>query len=46
MEEKDYTWIAGVIYWVVVVAVIVWMFFGNHSNDVWNVEEGVLPSYP
>lgn len=46
MEEKDYSWVAGIIYVLVVLAVIAWMFLGEHSYHVWNVEEGCLPSYP
>lgn len=46
MKEKDYSWVGCIIYLFVVIAVIAWMFLGKHSYDVWNVEEGCLPSYP
>lgn len=46
MKEKDYSWVICIFYLFVVLAVIAWMFLGEHSYDVWNVEEGCLPSYP
>ena len=46
MRKNDYSWVTGIIYVLVVLAVIAWMFLGEHSFHVWNVEESILPSYP
>jgi hypothetical protein len=44
---KDYAWIFGVFYLILVVAFFMWVFLDPASfQDWWNVDEGLLPSYP
>lgn len=47
MEDKDYTWIWGILYFILVIAFFIWAFKNPPSfNDWFDSTQGILPSYP
>lgn len=45
--EKDFSWIWGVLYILMIALFLVWAFNNPPSfNDWWDSTRGILPSYP
>jgi hypothetical protein len=47
MDKEDYSWLWSALYVILVIAFFVWVFLDPPSyDDWWNVDEGLLPSFP
>lgn len=47
MEQEDYSWVWGALYFILILLFWIWVFMDPPSfHDWWNVEDGLLPSYP
>ena len=47
MEREDYSWVWGTLYLILLILFWICVFLDPLSfQDWWNVEEGLLPSYP
>ena len=47
MEDFDFTFLGGIVYFILIVLFFVWVFTNPPSfNDWWDSTQGILPSYP
>ena len=47
MEREDYSGVWGILYLMLLIAFFIWVLLDPPSfQDWWNVDEGLLPSYP